>query len=100
MHLKFATAILLMNSLLAVVVCPRSGVAAASQDASSWQVLTIDFLQMPGLPLSIASPMLAQTENGYVLRGYISNSSDDRIVGLRDHGLCASNSQQTKDSQR
>ena len=83
MHLKFAMAILAMIFLLAAVVCPRSREAAASQDLSGSQGLTIDFLQVPDLPVSITSPLLTQTEKGYVLKGYVSNGSDDRIVGLR-----------------
>jgi hypothetical protein len=83
MQSKFVTTILATISLLAVMVCPRSEEAAAPQNVSGLQDLTIDSLQMPGLPVSIAGPLLTPTEKGYVLKGYVSNGSDDRIVGLR-----------------
>lgn len=70
--------------LLATIFLPTllSGDAARSQDKSELAYLPVDVMQVLELPVSITNPVLSRTEKGYLLKCEISNSSNDRILGL------------------
>lgn len=70
--------------LLATIFLPTllSGNVARSQDTPEPAYLPVDVMQVLELPVSITNPVLSRTEKGYLLKCEISNSSNDRILGL------------------
>ena len=70
--------------LLAIIFFPTflSGDVVRAQNTSEPAYLTVDVMQVVELPVSITNPVLMSSENGYLLKCEISNSSNDRILGL------------------
>lgn len=55
---------------------------ARSQEVSEPAQLPVGVMQVLELPVHISNPILLRSEQGYLLKCQISNSSDDRILGF------------------
>ena len=58
------------------------GNVARAQDTLEPAYLPVDVMKVLELPVSVTNPVLSRTEKGYLLTCEISNSSNDRILGL------------------
>ena len=70
--------------LLAVFFLPAllSVAVARSQDFSEPAQLPVEVMQVLELPVHISNPILLKSDQGYLLKCQVSNSLDDRIIGL------------------
>ncbi len=53
-----------------------------SQEVAELEYLPIDVMQVLELPAHFTNPTLLRSKSGYLLKGQISSSSDDQILGF------------------